>query len=661
MNPQYRPEIDGLRAIAVLLVIGFHAAPALVPGGFIGVDIFFVISGYLIAGLIHADLEQGRFSALLFYARRCRRIVPALALVLAATWGLGWIEMFADEFENLGKHMIGGAGFAANLVLAAETGYFSAGAETKPLLHLWSLGIEEQFYLVWPIIAVLVFRRQFRASVVLSALGAASLGLYLLTWHFDPVLAFYLLPARFWEILAGAGLAYYERSGGAATPGVGLPLAAAGLILVAAFGLDAGTLPAHLLPLVAVAAALMIILPGGDARITTVALASRPMVFVGLISYPLYLWHWPLLSFARLAVPEGEPLAPSLAASALVAAFVLATLTWLLVERPLRTRVFPIERNRKAAGPCLASGGAALALLAALGAATLAMQGLPGRLEGFLSAHQVVESEVQWQRKHYVDAECQRTEGFRDAPLCRRSGGRLAVAVIGDSHANQLMPGLLDVFGSEAIGVIHVGEGGCPGLPGVRVVSQQGKRMCPPDFHGYLDFVISHAEIRHVLIASRVSLYADPTTGYRLLEDGAGAMAAQQGLSNAQALARGYSNLIATLRAAGKEVIVVSEAPRLGFHPRDCVARRPFGFNVRTPCSQAADTARLEASEALIKVLRSTDQSLKVFDVGAMLCHRGVCTAMAGGTLLYRDTNHLSVAGSRRVAEQLRPVIATSP
>jgi hypothetical protein len=482
-----------------------------------------------------------------------------------------------------------------------KPGYFDAGAETKPLLHLWSLGIEEQFYLVWPIIAVLVFRRQFRASVVLSALGAASLGLYLLAWHFDPVLAFYLLPARFWEILAGAGLAYYERSGGAATPGVGLPLAAVGLILVAAFGLDAGALPAHLLPLVAVAAALMIILPGGDARIPTVALASRPVVFVGLISYPLYLWHWPLLSFARLAVPEGEPLAPSLVVSALVAAFVLATLTWLLVERPLRTRVFPIERNRKAAGACLASGGAALTLLAALGAATLAMQGLPGRLEGFLSAHQVVESEVQWQRKHYVDAECQRTEGFHEAPLCRRSGGRLAVAVIGDSHANQLMPGLLDVFGSEAIGVIHVGEGGCPGLPGVRVVSQHGKRMCPPDFHGYLDFVISNAEIRHVLIASRVSLYADPTTGYRLLEDGAGAMTAQQGLSNAQALARGYSNLIATLRAAGKEVIVVSEAPRLSFHPRDCVARRPFGLSVRTPCSQAADTARLEASEALIK------------------------------------------------------------
>jgi peptidoglycan/LPS O-acetylase OafA/YrhL len=648
---RYRPDIDGLRAIAVLLVIGFHAAPALVPGGFIGVDIFFVISGYLIAGLIQAELDQGRFSALLFYARRCRRIVPALAVVLVATWGLGWLEMFADEFENLGKHIIGGAGFAANMVLASETGYFDPRAETKPLLHLWSLGIEEQFYLVWPMVAMLVFRRRYPAGVVLGALSAASLLLYLLAWRFDPVLAFYLLPTRFWEILAGAGLAYFERSRGVAAPGVALPLVAAAMVLAAAFGLDAGALPAYLLPLVAVVAALMIIRSGRNAGVVAALLASRPAVFVGLISYPLYLWHWPLLTFVRLAIPEGEPLAPQLAASAIVAAFVLATLTWLLVERPLRIRVFPIERNRHAAGWCLASGGAALGLLALLGAATLAKEGMPGRLDGFFSAHaRPVESEVQWQRKQYVDAECQRTERFREAQFCRRSGEPLVVAMIGDSHANHLMPGLIDVLGAEAIGIIHVGEGGCPGLPGVRVVSSYGKQMCAPDFRGYLDFVISRAEIRYVLIASRVSLYTDPAAGYRLSEDGTST-------SNMQALTSGYSRLIAKLRAAGKEVIVLTEVPRLGFHPRDCVASRPFGLGVRRPCVQAADAARLDAGDELVRTLRSSDGNLAVFDIGAMLCHRGECAAMANGELLYRDPGHLSVAGSRRVAAQLRSAL----
>ncbi|MBR4876201.1 MAG: acyltransferase, partial [Rhodocyclaceae bacterium] len=172
-HPKYRPDIDGLRAVAVLAVVAFHAFPRWMPGGFVGVDIFFVISGYLISTILLENLARGTFSFTTFYMRRIRRIFPALALVLAASFAFGWYSLFADEFRQLGKHMAGGAGFVANILLWKEAGYFDTASELKPLLHLWSLGIEEQFYLVWPLVLWLVWRRKFNVLTVIVLLLAA--------------------------------------------------------------------------------------------------------------------------------------------------------------------------------------------------------------------------------------------------------------------------------------------------------------------------------------------------------------------------------------------------------------------------------------------------------------------------------------------------------
>ena len=207
-HPKYRPDIDGLRAIAVLSVVGFHAAPGRIPAGFIGVDIFFVISGYLITSIILKGLEAGTFNFAEFYGRRVKRIFPALLIVLLASLAIGYFILLDDQFKELGKHIAGGAGFVSNLVLWGESGYFDNAADFKPLLHLWSLGIEEQFYIVWPFLLWLAWKQRFNYLPVLLVIAFASFALNIYTVSSDPVAAFYSPLTRFWELLVGSILAY---------------------------------------------------------------------------------------------------------------------------------------------------------------------------------------------------------------------------------------------------------------------------------------------------------------------------------------------------------------------------------------------------------------------------------------------------------------------
>ena len=207
MHPKYRPDIDGLRAVAVLSVMMYHAFPATLRGGFVGVDIFFVISGFLISTIIFKGLEKNQFSFVDFYSRRVRRIFPALVVVLLTTFTLGWFILYQDEYRQLGKHIAGGAGFLSNFVLWRESGYFDAAAETKPLLHLWSLGIEEQFYIVFPVFAYLLWKVRLNALSVLTLLGVISFALNLKFVHRDAALTFYMPQTRGWELLIGCALA----------------------------------------------------------------------------------------------------------------------------------------------------------------------------------------------------------------------------------------------------------------------------------------------------------------------------------------------------------------------------------------------------------------------------------------------------------------------
>jgi peptidoglycan/LPS O-acetylase OafA/YrhL len=360
LHPKYRPDIDGLRAIAVLAVVAFHAFPAQVTGGFIGVDVFFVISGYLISTIIFENLEKGTFSFSEFYARRIKRIFPALIVVLVACFAFGWFALPADSFKQLGLHIAAGAGFVSNFVLWNEAGYFDNSAETKPLLHLWSLGIEEQFYIVWPLLLWCAWKRKFNLLTITILVGIISFSLNAKGVKANTTATFYSPQTRFWELLSGSILAWFtlykkssysgifrkmdrflgwlifrgdHRADGKALSNV--------ISFVGAFLLAYGfwrinkelSFPGQW-ALVPVLGAACLLSAGADAWVNRTILSNKIAVWFGLISFPLYLWHWPLLSFVRMI--EVEAPSSKLRIAAVATSLVLAWLTYLLAERPMR-------------------------------------------------------------------------------------------------------------------------------------------------------------------------------------------------------------------------------------------------------------------------------------------------------------------------------------
>jgi peptidoglycan/LPS O-acetylase OafA/YrhL len=345
----YRADIDGLRALAILPVVAFHAFPDVVRGGFVGVDVFFVISGYLISLIILERLEKGTFSFSSFYARRIRRIFPALVVVLLAALTWGWFRLYAADYAQLGKHVAAGAGFVANLVLWSEAGYFDTVSEAKPLLHLWSLGIEEQFYLLWPALLYLTWRARLSPLALVVILFAASFLLNVVQVRTDEVSTFYSPLTRLWELLLGGALAHLvlrrstpptharwtDRLWIADSPALRNVSAAIGLLCIAVpvFVFSADTSFPGWRAGFPTAGALLLIASGPNAFIHRHLLSARPLVWIGLISYPLYLWHWPLLSFASLA--GGTP-AASVRVMLIAASVAAAWLTFTLIERPVR-------------------------------------------------------------------------------------------------------------------------------------------------------------------------------------------------------------------------------------------------------------------------------------------------------------------------------------
>lgn len=339
-HPKYRPDIDGLRAIAVLSVLFFHAFPEYIRGGFIGVDIFFVISGYLISTIIFENIEQKRFGFLEFYSRRVNRIFPALFTVLLFSYAFGWLNLLADDFAQLGKHIAGGAGFISNLVLWNESGYFDKAAELKPLLHLWSLGIEEQFYFIWPLAIWWVARwPRFVLSFILIV-ACISFGLNIANINVNPVATFYSPLTRFWELLMGALLAYaavhkpswlqnlqqLQRSA--------LSLVGLVLIFFATYAVNQKSAFPGWWALLPTIGAVLVIGAGSNAWLNRSLLANKVLVWFGLISFPLYLWHWPLLAFARMQ--EGETPSPFMRLAIVLISIILAWLTYRFIEKPIR-------------------------------------------------------------------------------------------------------------------------------------------------------------------------------------------------------------------------------------------------------------------------------------------------------------------------------------
>ncbi|WP_445230035.1 acyltransferase family protein [Duganella rhizosphaerae] len=638
LHPAYRRDIDGLRALAVLAVVLYHAFPTRLPGGFAGVDIFFIISGFLIGSILIASLQQDAFSFAGFYARRVRRIFPALILVMGACLAFGWFALFPDEYKMLGKHVFGGAGFLSNFFLWNEVGYFDTAAETKPLLHLWSLGIEEQFYIFWPVLMLLAWKR--RISLLALALGVAVLSFLVNVGglHKFPSATFYSPASRVWELLYGSVLAYMSVNGLGLFAGVRRERGADSVIdwssprarnIKSALGLAMLLATLALLradrhfpgwwALLPTTGAVLLIAAGPQAWCNRVLLGNPVAVWFGLISYPLYLWHWPLLSFARI-IESGLP-SSKIRGAAVLAAIVLAWLTYRLLERPLRGAA---HGRRK-----VIVLSAAMLALAAAGGALYRAQGLPLRAT-------VVESAAQQQQLILVEdvanaQACKQRYGFAsDYEYCRLDdvSKEPTVVLLGDSHAFHIVAGLTRYYHGLGENLWYLGTR----VPfvGLPTGDDPYQKVVPM----MLDKALHTASVKTVIISSHVLLNIDDEGG--------------KVRTNA---------LRATLRMfvdSGRTVVYVSDVPELDFDPRACLRRVGIASSRTHDCELPRAThdqkvARHKVAEAY--ALRDLPM-VRVFDAAAQLCDAQRCVAMRDNKLLYRDHDHLSHEGDLFMGER---------
>ena len=453
----------------MLLVVWFHAFPEAMPGGFVGVDIFFVISGFLITGIIVRELDQQRFSLLGFYMRRIRRIFPALIVVLAVTLVLGWLWMLPAAYAQLSADVFASAAFVSNIALLLQSGYFDIESGKKPLLHLWSLGIEEQFYLFWPLILMLATRLRLRILVVASVIGIASFALNVALIGSDPVATFYLPFTRAWELLAGAALAcgwnQLRQTSAASNWRAAIGL---GLIAVAAGVLDSkSAFPGWWAVLPVAGAALLLSAPAawGCRRL----LSSPAMVRIGLISYPLYLWHWPLLVF--FAIIKFAPLTLLERGLIVGLSFALAWLTYRFVEIPFRFGR-PI-RLRIAA---LCSG---MALVALAGGVIVEGHGFDFRLPPEIRGMTEVRTDLSKWRFHQCLLDLSHEMSFADS--CVDRNRRPLILIWGDSTAGALLPGLRKAQETHDFGIAQFTSSSCvpalntdvAGVPNCRAINDK--------------------------------------------------------------------------------------------------------------------------------------------------------------------------------------------
>ena len=460
--PLRRLDIDGLRAIAILAVVLYHIDHDLLPGGYVGVDVFFAISGFLITGLVKREQALGVFSLADFYARRVKRLAPALALVLLVTMAVSVFVLFPRDLMLLGRHTAAACLFVLNFVLSHESGYFSAPAETKPLLHLWSLAIEEQFYLVWPVALWATARvggRPTRTAFAVLTVVASALAC-LAALRVDPVGAFYLPWTRFWELGAGGVLALWLGRVGPLGAG---PLASAlswcGVSMLAAGFTSIGQSHTSLsgTSILAVAGALLLIGAGTESWLNRVVLSSRPMVAVGLISYPLYLWHWPMLAGAAVT---GAPLWTRWAFAGV--ALLLAAATYLVVELPV-SRLYVRASRRVVVGL-----SAIMAIVTLMGVGLEQTRGL-----AFLYPSSFVHYDAYvYKPAHHSVGPCHLDLARKDhalAPTCLKPRGdvprdRPVLLLWGDSHAAHLFPALATLQDHTPFDIAQVTAGMCPPL-----------------------------------------------------------------------------------------------------------------------------------------------------------------------------------------------------
>ena len=618
----HRPDIDGLRAVAVSLVVLFHYGVAALPGGFVGVDVFFVISGYLITAITRGELGSGRFSLAGFYERRLRRIVPALAAVLLATGIASLFVVLPEDLRLLARSTEASALFGSNILfshLAAD--YFDADNLTlQPLLHTWSLAVEGQFYLLFPLVLMPLARRPGLTAAVLAILAASSFAVGVWGAVHSPVPAFYLLPGRAWELLAGGLLACLPS--GIARARIADAAAMAGLAAIAA----AATLYGAATPFPGTAALLpclgaLLVIGGGGGRVSAL-LGAAPLAWLGRISYSLYLWHWPVIVLARYG---GGPDLPLATRCALLAATVaLAGLSHKAIERPFITRA-ALPRRR---GMLLGAG-------AATAAALLLGQVLDATGRGALPLGHLPPAVATLAEGHFdrLEGECP-VPAAGAPPLaypCRFgvAGAEPSVALWGNSYARMWVPALsIDAEARGAAGVSLIFSK-CPPLLGWDVPALPG---CAPFDSAAVSYVIAHPAIRTLVLGADWFLYGP-------------------------ALGRLDATLDA-LDAAGVRVFVLLAPPQVDYPvPRTLALAALHGTAPPPPPGEAEARLRQRASAAAVEAAAAR-HGATVIDPASRLCDGTVCPVVRDGRALFYDAGHITVFAASGIRGMFDPVFA---
>lgn len=652
----------------MLSVVVFHAFPGWLEGGFVGVDVFFVISGFLITSHIFEKLDRSQFSFFDFFGRRIRRIFPALILVMGCSLAVGWYVLLADEYAQLGKHVASGAVFVTNFVLVDESGYFDNAAETKPMLHLWSLAVEEQFYIVWPLALWLAWKSNISLLTVTLVVAAFSFVIDILFVEKYPTEIFFLPVGRFWELLCGSVLAWLflyraeslSKARLSMDRWVSRSFCANGLVadgstvsnlssclglLLLGFGvvfIDESTPFPSQWTIIPVLGALLVISGGSNAWLNRFFLMNPVAVWFGLISYPLYLWHWPILAF--LQILSGEVPSSTMRLLAVAISIFLAWFTYYFVERYFRAR--PIDTPRILG---LVIGMSIVGLLAFLVA--------NGRIDSHSTAQfpdEELLSDVLPTTREMKKACLRRLGISTDSKIryCRISSETASptVVLIGDSHSSVAFRGT-SYYLEKDYGLTTLNLAGR--LFSNVVNAPRGNKIEEQVYLGgfeVADYVASTDSLSTVIMISRGFFYLDWAENFHI--------PSKPNLTDKQDVyIEGLKGLLDRMRE--KNVVFVLENPTLDFDPRNCGQQRPINFMSKNcSISREFDDSIHRSYIEKTKRLLSNYQNVVVVDPRDVLCDEGKCYASKGGRVLYRDRNHLNPHGSfiqgKQISEAIR-------
>jgi peptidoglycan/LPS O-acetylase OafA/YrhL len=652
----YRPDIDGLRAIAVLAVLIFHAFPDVLPSGFVGVDIFFVISGYLITSILLRQLAIGQFSIAHFYAQRIKRIFPALTLVLTFCLCVGWVALTSGEYRQLGRYTAGGAAFLNNFLFWKDAGYFDTAAVTKPLLHLWSLAIEEQFYLLWPILLWLAHKMSDKArakAVLILILLASSLW-----WSYhliarqtsaDLTADFYSPLSRAWELALGALLAHinqrraeqamHERTSN-------FFAAAGGILLIASFALiDHNSAFPGLWALLPTLGAASLIAAGSPSKLNQYVLASRPLVWIGLISYPLYLWHWPLLTFARIF--DGQTPTALTRATLLVASLVLAWLTYRLIERPIRASA-TAQRTSILIVRALCI---VMIMLFAAGYAVTRNDGLPSRHYDRFNAdmHSIQLGADRGLLKRECGLEPAQAAIFEWC-ISQNKTAPVRFALLGDSKGEALYYGLAREAAPDENWLLL---GSFPTFKLSAYNPLLEKAISQIEKNTQIKIVVLASSYRHIFPTDHINGFIEKSYN----------------ASDIELAVEAQDDVVRRLQRAGKQVTFVVDNPTLP-DPSSCIEGEMTTLPIlKHLLTRAANpNCRMSYKDHLkgttpyqqfIHLLAAKNKDLRVFNPTPLMCDiaSDTCTYLENRQFLYSYGDHISDYANSKIATQLLPLL----